>query len=76
MARKDEILTAFLSHPIVEKKYNVKKENLPSTVREGVQSSVPIIKCIALIVDSLEGPPITDSNLRNIITTYLDKAAI
>lgn len=76
MARKDEILTAFLSHPIVERKYKVNKDILPITVREGLQSSEPIIKCIALIVENLEGAPITDNSLRTIITTYLDKAAI
>lgn len=76
MARKDEIFTAFLSHSIFEEKYKLDKEDLPRTLRDGLQSDVPLIKCIALIVENLEGGFTTDHNLKNIVTTYLNKAAI
>ena len=50
MARKDEILCSFLKHEMLTSKYELKKSDIPSTVREGLNSDFPIIKAIALIV--------------------------
>ena len=75
MARKDEILCSFLKHEMLNSKYELKKSDIPSTVREGLNSNSPIIKAIALIVDGLENPtPITDAALRNQITQFLNEA--
>ena len=76
MARKDDILKSFLKHDIIKEKYNVKENELPSTIREALVSEIPIIKSIALIIDGLEtSMPITDAALRNSITQYLNDAA-
>ncbi len=75
MARKDEILCSFLKHEMFTSKYELKKSDIPSTVREGLNSNSPIIKAIALIVEGLESPtPITDAALRNQITQFLNEA--
>ena len=75
MARKDEILCSFLKHEMLTSKYELKKSDIPSTVREGLNSNSPIVKAIALIVDGLESPtPITDPALRNQITQFLNEA--
>jgi hypothetical protein len=75
MARKDDILKSFLTHELLETKYNLKKEELPSTIREGLTSDKPIIKAIALIVEGLDGTsPVTDSVLRNQVTQFLNEA--
>ena len=75
MARKDEILSSFLKHEMLTSKYELKKSDIPSTVREGLNSNSPIVKAIALIVDGLESPtPITDPALRNQITQFLNEA--
>ena len=75
MARKDEILCSFLIHEMLTSKYELKKSDIPSTVREGLNSDSPIIKAIALIVEGLESPtPITDPVLRNQITQFLNEA--
>ena len=77
MARKDDILKSFLKHDILKEKYNVKKSELPNSIREGLNSEIPIIKSIALIVDGLESStPVTDAALRNYITQYLNDAAL
>ncbi len=77
MARKDEIFKSFLQHSILKENYVIKKTELPSTVREGLKSEIPIVKSIALIVDGLESPTqITDAALRNSITQYLNDATI
>lgn len=77
MSRKDEILKSFLEHEIIIDKYHVDSSSLPHNVREALKSDVPIIKATALIVDNLEGPnPATDATLRNIVTQYLNEAAI
>jgi hypothetical protein len=75
MARKDDILKSFLTHELLETKYEFNKEDLPSTIREALNSDKPIIKAIALIVDGLDGTsPVTDSVLRNQVTQFLNEA--
>jgi hypothetical protein len=75
MAIKDEILKSLLTHEILESKYELIKEELPTTVREALNSEKPIIKAIALIVESLEkSPQATDNELRNSILQYLNIA--
>lgn len=75
MARKDDILKSFLTHEILESKYEFKKEELPSTIREALNSDKPIVKAIALIIEGLDGTsPVTDSVLRNQITQFLNEA--
>jgi hypothetical protein len=75
MARKDDILKSFLAHELLESKYELKKVELPSTVRGALNSNKPIIKAIALIVEGLDGTsPVTDSVLRNQVTQFLNEA--
>lgn len=75
MARKDDILKSFLTHELLESKYELKKEELPSTVREAMNSDIPIIKAIALIVEGLEkSPTATDNELRNSVLQFLNTA--
>ena len=77
MSRKDEILTSFLEHKVITEKYNIDPGSLPQTVRSALNSDEPIIKAIALIVENLEAAsPATDATLRNIVTQYLNEAAI
>ena len=75
MARKDDILKSFLTHELLESKYELNKEELPSSIREALNSDKPIIKAIALIVEELDGTsPVTDSVLRNQVTQFLNEA--
>lgn len=74
MARKDDILNSFLSHELIEKKYEISKDKIPLTVREALTSDIPIIKAIALIVEGLDGTsPVTETVLRNQITQFLNE---
>lgn len=75
MARKDDILNSFLTHELLESKYELKRNDLPDTVREALNSDIPIVKAIALIVEGLDGTsPVTDSVLRNQVTQFLNEA--
>jgi len=75
MARKDDILKSFLFHELLETKYDLKKDEIPNTVREALNSDKPIMKAIALIVEGLEkSPSATDNELRNSILQFLNTA--
>jgi len=75
MARKDDILKNFLSHELLYTKYELKETDIPSTVREALNSNKPIVKAIALIVEGLDGSvSVTDTVLRNQVTQYLNDA--
>lgn len=77
MARKDEILNSFLKHELLTSKYELKKSQLPTTVREALLSDIPIVKAIALIVDGLENTStITDAALNTQIRQYLQEKAL
>ena len=75
MTRKDDILKSFLTHELLETKYELKRDELPSTVREALNSDIPIVKAIALIIEGLEkSPSATDNELRNSILQFLNTA--
>ena len=77
MARKDDILINFLQHDLLKSKYELTDNDIPNSMQSALKSSKPIIKAIALIVDNLENPiPITDNSLRNLVTQYLNEAAL
>jgi len=75
MARKDDILQSFLSHELLETKYGFKREDMPATVREALNSDIAIIKAIAIIVDGLEkSPSDSDNDLRKKVLQFLNTA--
>jgi len=75
MARKDTILKSFLNHDLLQSKYEFDKTDLPTTIREALNSDKTIVKAIALIVEGLDGTsPVTDSVLRNQVTQFLNEA--
>jgi hypothetical protein len=75
MARKDDILKSFLTHELLENKYELRNEELPTTVWEALNSDIPIVKAIALIIEGLEkSPSATDNELRNSILKFLNTA--
>lgn len=75
MAKKDDILKSFLTHVLLESKYEFNIEELPSTIREALKTDKPIIKAIALMIEGLDGTsPVTDSVLRNQVTQFLNEA--
>ncbi len=75
MARKDDILKSFLNHELLTEKYGVQDSDIPTTVREALNSDKPIIKAIALIVEGLDGTTtVTDAVLRQQITQFLNEA--
>ena len=75
MARKDDILQSFLNHELLTSNYDLKDSDIPSTVREALNSQNPIIKAIALIVEGLEGTPqVADNKLREQIIQFLNTA--
>lgn len=77
MARKDDILKSFLSHPLIEEKYKLKKSSIPLTVRDALSSEWPIIKAIALIIEGSESAsPLSDAALNVQIRQFLQEHAI
>jgi len=73
MASRDDILKVFLSHELLQSKYQLKLEEMPNTVSEALHSDIPIVKTIALIVNAIHNTPaVTDSELRNTVNQYLN----
>jgi hypothetical protein len=75
MARRDDIFRNFMEHEMLLEKYNIATADLPVTLSAGLNSEIPIVKSIALVVQNLESPnPVNDASLRGIVTSYLNSA--
>lgn len=75
MTLKDEILNSFLNHEILGSQYGIIGLETPITIREALNSDIPIIKAIALIVDASEKTQAaTENELRIIVLNYLNSA--
>lgn len=72
MARRDEILKTFLEHEKLKDEYKISKKDIPKTVREGLNSEVPIIRTISIIIEKLESSKSSrDIDIYNAVTNYL-----
>ena len=73
MARKDDILQSFLAHELLVSKYELEKKDMPATVRDALNSDIPIVKAIAIIVDGLEkNTKDSDNDLRKKVLQFLN----
>lgn len=75
MARKDDLLTAFLSDSIIREKYGI-EENSIISFNEALDSDIPIVKMLAVIVQNYtthrNSTPSSEQNLYNEVINYLN----
>jgi len=55
--RKDTLLRDFLSHPMLQAKYGLKKSDIPDRLDEALASNHAIIRGLATICDELADNP-------------------
>ena len=73
MIRKDRILQSFMKHPILKSKYSIEDDQKPNSCLEALNSDVPIIRTLGLIVEELEGKDrASDNALHKKIRTFLN----
>lgn len=71
--RKDRILRSFMEHPILTDKYGIEDAQKPNSCLEALNSDIPIIRTLGLIVDELEKTDrISDNALQQKIRTFLN----
>ena len=74
MARKDNILQAFLEHNYFTESEDFNSDELPEKVVDALQSDSPIVKVIAMIINSKEdNKGTTTKALYTQITATLNK---
>lgn len=76
MARQDDILKNFLKHEIIKEKYEINDEEIPETVNEALNSQIPIIKAIGVIVHNMETSIQSENQIYKSLTQYLNSVAI
>lgn len=81
MARKDEILKAFLTDSLIEEKYGAQIKDCDVeklTLSIALDSKIVIVKTIAILIDRYQNNIITGTNkdalIYKEIITYLNKA--
>jgi hypothetical protein len=77
MTRKDKLLKDYLAHPLIQDKYKIADRRIPTTVREGVQSSSPIIKAISYIINEVEKyPSKSEKEVEQLIRKLLNESPL
>ena len=73
MIRKDRILQSFMKHPILKSKYMIEDAQMPNNCLEALNSDVPIIRTLGLIVEELEKKDrASDNSIHQKIRTFLN----
>ena len=76
MARKDDIFKSFLEHEVLKNDYDLTDKDLNITLRQSLNSNIPIIKAIGLIVDASEkANRDSDQAISRLITQHLNITA-
>ncbi len=74
MARNDKILQVFLSDPLIKDKYSVDASKF-QTVESALQSKIPIVRAIAMIIDEFGSEKNDQSAIYQHVISYLNKVA-
>ena len=72
MSKANILFKNFLSHDLILSKYRINKEKLPSNIREGLNSDIPIIRSIAEIINSKINNKGTDKETFELVSRYLN----
>lgn len=77
MAKEDDLLCTFMSHPILKEVYEIPEDELPKNVEEGLASEYPIIQTIATIVKLVQRKSgATDEEIKRQVFLILNSKAI
>ena len=77
MSRKDNVFNTFMNHALLKEKYDLTDGDLQIPLNKAIHSEIPIVKAIALLVTEMESKSApTDATLKNMISQYLNTAAI
>ena len=72
-----ELLQNFLSHEIIEGKYNIEKKEIPVNIKDALSSDKTIVSTIATIVNMIQNEPaISDKQLATKISQHLNNSIL
>ena len=71
----NELLQNYLSHEIIEGKYNVKKKEKPDNIKDALKSEQTIVSTIATIINIIQNEPaISEKQLATKISQHLNNS--
>jgi hypothetical protein len=71
----NELLQNYLSHEIIESKYNVKKKEKPDNIKDALKSEQTIVSTIATIINIIQNEPaISEKQLATKISQHLNNS--
>lgn len=77
MLKEDQILIAFMEHPILKTKYGINENELPRNIEAGMKSKHPIIVAISNIVKGTQKTPVTtDTEIQRQLFEILNRIAL
>lgn len=68
--RNDDILKAFLSDPEIQEKYKIEAKDF-QTLRIGLNSDIPIVRTISIVIDKLENQAQSYNEIINYLNSTL-----
>lgn len=77
MVKEDQILIAFMEHPLLKTKYGLNEDELPRNIEMGMKSKHPIIVAITNIVKGIQKvPATTEVELQRQLFEILNRTAL
>jgi hypothetical protein len=77
MIKEDQLLKAFMAHPLLKDKYGISEDELPNNIETGMKSKHPIIVAITNIVKDIQkAPAATDADIQRQLFTILNRTAL
>lgn len=73
----NELLNSFLNHELLQDKYKIKKTDLPSNLKDALESENAVVNSIAMIVQTIQSDSnITDKALKTKVSQHLNEYSL
>ena len=73
----NELLNSFLNHDLLQDKYKIQKNDLPTNLKDALRSDNAVVNSIAMIIQTIQSDSnITDKALKTKVSQHLNEYSL
>lgn len=73
----NELLNSFLNHELLQDKYKIQKNDLPTNLKDALRSDNAVVNSIAMIIQTIQSDSnITDKALKTKVSQHLNEYSL
>lgn len=73
----NELLNSFLNHELLQDKYKIQKNDLPTNLKDALGSENAVVNSIAMIIQTIQSDSnITDKALKTKVSQHLNEYSL